>query len=268
MIIDCFPFFNEYDVLECRLQYLDDIVDRFVIVETDVTFSGKSKRYNLIDNISRYKKWQHKIVYLPFSFDVTGHDFSYKPKELDFNAPSWKVEWAQCNHIQRLIEMCNDNDMLLISDVDEIPYKNGIRLAAQLLPEAKIISFEQLLFYYNFQNLVKESWVGSVLTYASEAKKHNPEYFKRIKWYIPKITNGGCHASYFCSPEDIKYKIESFSHQEFNTEENTNVDNIKTKILSNKGPFGEKTIERIENPRSILDPEFYSVFSRFDINNA
>ena len=71
MLIDCFTFFRELDLLEGRLEYLYDSVDYFVIVEADITFACKKKPLNFLNNIKRYKKYLDKIVYQPITIDTT-----------------------------------------------------------------------------------------------------------------------------------------------------------------------------------------------------
>ena len=66
MIVDSFIFFNEFDILEGRLEYLYDHVDYFVIVESNLTFSGNTKPLYFMNNMSRYKKYLDKVLYFPF----------------------------------------------------------------------------------------------------------------------------------------------------------------------------------------------------------
>ena len=63
-IYDCFPFFNELDLLEIRLNYLDPYVDHFVLCESNVTFSGISKKYFYLENKNLFEKFEHKIIHV------------------------------------------------------------------------------------------------------------------------------------------------------------------------------------------------------------
>ena len=121
MIIDACLFFQEYDMLEFRLKYLWDVVDRFVIVESDRTFSGERKTLNFFNNKDRFQWAMDKIVYYPVEIDVTGLDFSIKPDEYDTEAPQWKVEAQQRDAIIDACEKFSDEDILMVSDCDEIP---------------------------------------------------------------------------------------------------------------------------------------------------
>ena len=62
MIIDCFPFFNEFDILKIRFEELYDVVDYFVIVEADHTHTGKPKPWNFEENKFRYSQYASKII--------------------------------------------------------------------------------------------------------------------------------------------------------------------------------------------------------------
>jgi hypothetical protein len=54
MIYDCFPFFNELELLEVRLNELDGLVDKFVLVEATRTFAGQPKSLYFAENRDRF----------------------------------------------------------------------------------------------------------------------------------------------------------------------------------------------------------------------
>lgn len=261
MIIDCCVFLNEYDMLEARFEYLDDIVDRFIVIEGDTTYSGNRKPYNLL-NSSRFKKWQNKIVFLPFTFDISQYNFSEKPDSLNTSHPAWRVESEQINHVMVLLSMLKDDTIVMFSDVDEIPRLESIRLGLQYLPDYQIAGFEQRMFQYNVNTLVDQWWIGTIIAYNKVIMDHGMWYLKTNKHLFSKLTEAGWHLSYFFSPENIQYKIQSFSHQEFNKEQFTNLNTIKQKIQSGENLFGPKTMEHIENPKVFFDDKFYEIVDR------
>lgn len=114
-LIDCFTFFNELDLLEIRLKYLYDIVDYFVIVEADTSFNGDAKQMVFRDNIDRFEPFISKIIFVPISMI----NFDNKRKV------AWKREEYQRNSIKKGIDSLKlkDTDLILISDIDEIPNK-------------------------------------------------------------------------------------------------------------------------------------------------
>ncbi len=118
-IIDCFTFFNELDLLEIRLRYLYKNVDYFVIVESDTTFNGEHKKFNLKDNINRFRDFEDKIIYISLKMK----DF---PNEVNI---AWEREKYQRNSIKK--GLCkidlNKEDLILISDIDEIPNIEELR---------------------------------------------------------------------------------------------------------------------------------------------
>ena len=114
-IIDCFTFFNELDLVEIRLKYLYDVVDHFVIIEADMTHSGNEKPYIFQQSLERFAPLKDKIIYIPA-----------KMKHFD---PGKEVEWKREGYQRECIAMglkkidLHDNDLILISDLDEIPDK-------------------------------------------------------------------------------------------------------------------------------------------------
>ena len=91
MLLDCFTFFRELDLLEGRLEYLYDVVDYFVIVEADITHAGNKKELNFLNNIKRYKPYLDKIIYQPISIDTTPFMDSINVDKSSFNSFNWKI---------------------------------------------------------------------------------------------------------------------------------------------------------------------------------
>ena len=115
-LIDCFTFFNELDLLEIRLKYLYEIVDYFIIVEADTSFNGEMKQMLFKDNMDRFAPFKEKIIFVPIKMKYFEHE----------RGVAWKREEYQRNCIQEGIVKLNlkDTDLVLISDIDEIPNKN------------------------------------------------------------------------------------------------------------------------------------------------
>jgi beta-1,4-mannosyl-glycoprotein beta-1,4-N-acetylglucosaminyltransferase len=250
MIIDAFMFFNEYDILEGRLEYLYDTVDYFIIVETNITHSGIPKPLNYLENIRRFKKYSDKILYFPFSTDAGKFNFEIKPTECDFKAPQWVMENIQRNHMAKAFELFDPDAIIMIGDVDEIPNKSILGLAIEnLKPEQPALTLVQEMFYYNFQQKQVKPWSGTVITSNRFAKLKLPQWFRNIRWGLPGVANGGWHLSYWGTPEQIQLKIQSFAHQEFNIPQHNNLENIKEKISQGKDLYS-----RPDNQFTGVDP--------------
>lgn len=231
-IIDCFTFYNELKMLEFRLAELNDDVDYFVLVESTFTFTGNKKDLFFDKNKNLYSKYLHKIIHIIVD-DVPNTE----------NA--WDNETHQRNCIDRGIEQLtlNDDDIIFISDVDEVQDTETI----QKIKNKRIIvdglyNLEQFMYYYNITIRNKEFWYyAKVVNYHQYCKKYNHECGEmrfaklRRRKYIP---NGGWHLSYFMNEEEIANKIKNFSHQEFNKDEFTDVEYIKHKIESGTDLFG------------------------------
>lgn len=215
MIIDAFTYFNEADILEFRLKLLWDYVDKFVIVEADHTFSGKIKLFNLDGD--RFAWAKEKIVYHQF---LTPRIWSgdEPPTIYDPTHPCWYVEKDQRNAIIDACKGFSDEDMLIIGDVDEIPSREVIEHLGKSLGHDAVVC-RQLFFYYNLTNLRKENWHGTIFTKLGNARKIGTQALRDQRNSLPFVCPGGVHMSYFGGNEAIRKKIESFSHQEYNTDE-------------------------------------------------
>src|SRR5271170_855459 len=107
MIVDCFTFFDELDLLELRLEILDGVVDRFVLCEAPFTFRGEPKPLTYAGAAGRFARWRERIVPLVY------------PHAADPNP--WLNEWGQRDYLITGLADCNDADLVLIGDCDEIP---------------------------------------------------------------------------------------------------------------------------------------------------
>lgn len=139
-IFDCFPFFNEIELLELRLEELWDVVDQFVIVEAKQTFSGNPKPIIFNDNKDRFEKYMSKIRH------VVVDDF---PLGLD----DWGKETYQRNEILRELSDILPDDIVMLSDVDEIPRADVVKVVAGLGIQAKQIFCLSLDWYCYYLNV-------------------------------------------------------------------------------------------------------------------
>lgn len=260
MIIDSFLFFNETDLLEKRLKYLDDIVDYFLIVEGTCTFSGKDRDLVFPKNTQRYKNYLHKILYFPFVMDKTGLDYSIKPNAFDQSHAAWKTESGQRNYLATGAKLFKDDDIIILNDVDEIPNKHIIKSVTQLLSSTNLkIALDQTMFYYNFNKVQHQVWRGPIITTIKHFVDVGPENIRSTRNNIPYVNNGGWHLSYFFSAEKIQEKLVSFAHQELNKEEFTNLDIIRKRVERGDDIAG-RNIKTTDFDVNSLPEDFRTIF--------
>lgn len=257
MLIDAFTFFNEYDMLESRLKYYYDFVDRFVISECNYTHAGNPKEYNFEKEMQRYEKYLDKITYLKLSIDPTQYDFS-KPKDTDYTAGNWVLEKQQRNHLVN--GLTNPEDFVMISDVDEVCTIESIKTAMNKFKDDMIaVGSNQEMFWYSFKTKEPNFWSGSVLTKVKYAVQYSPEFFREHRWSVPKMLSG-YHMTYFMDVDKMKYKIENFAHQELNQKEFTEVQKIKERISNKIEPFARPNVPLVEVSKENIDSKIYEIF--------
>jgi beta-1,4-mannosyl-glycoprotein beta-1,4-N-acetylglucosaminyltransferase len=263
MIIDCFMFFNEYDILEGRLKYLYNTVDYFVIVESNITHSGKSKPLNYLANVDRYQQYAKKILYFPLAIDSKKYNWNIKSTRTESYSPSWAVENLQRNHIAKALELFSPDDIVIISDVDEIPNKHILTTVIDnLTVEVPAITLIQDMFYYNFNQKQVIPWSGSVVTTNKSALERKPQWFRSSRSKLPTINNGGWHLSYWGDVEHIKNKLNSFAHQEYNTEQYNSIENIQSAIEQGKDLFGRLDNQFVKFDKNTLPKDFLLAFDK------
>lgn len=126
MIYDCFSFFNELDILEIRLNTLNAVVDRFVLVETTWTHAGQPKELIFQNNKERFRPFLDKIIHIV----LTDKDAPVIPRDTPAKEISWFRENTQRNAILRGLADARPTDVVIISDLDEIPNPDKVRLCA------------------------------------------------------------------------------------------------------------------------------------------
>ena len=237
-IIDCFIFYNELDMLTYRLNILNDVVDYFVLVESMHTFVGKEKPLFYQENKHLFEKFNHKIIH------IIVDDFPHKYPNIDFEKKEqWNNEKFQRNCISRGIDKLelNNQDIIIIADVDEIP---NPKILEQIKNKDIVVDINILeldFYYYNLHSKMDHLWHHSkILTF----EKYNELNIgcDKIRFYnCPIIKNTGWHLSYFGNEKFIKNKLENFSHQEFNKVEFTDEKLIEYRIKNGKDLFDRPT---------------------------
>jgi len=262
-IIDCFIFYNELDLLTYRLHILNSVVDYFIIVESTHTFTGKPKELVFDINKGLFDEFNHKIIH------IIVEDMPYKYPTINYDkGEQWQNEYHQRNCIDRGIKKVEveNQDIIIISDLDEIPDPSTLlHIKSGSIP-VTVNSLEQDLYYYNLNCKLVDKWYNTkVLSY---------QYYKQMSISCNTIREsthsvikkGGWHLSYFGNAEFIKNKIETFSHQELNNSNNTNVSNIHSRIVSCKDVYNRSyiRIDKIEiKDNTYLPYEYDKYLSKY-----
>lgn len=244
-VIDSFIFFNEVDMLKLRLNYLNEVVDHFVICECNYTHSGNKKPYYL-DNIIRDipKSISKKIIRLKYEPDISKFNFLNQEKDYTLENEYWKLERSHRNFITNNISQFHHNDLFILSDVDEIPSKESIKEHTKIFKENKNIlpkNFSVVLkckmFYYNLNTFCADGWCGSIITTVGNALLQTCDYLRYNRHSFYEVDNAGWHFSTFGNVQQIKTKIQSYAHQEYNKKEYISDENIITSIQNKEDIF-------------------------------
>lgn len=230
-VVDCFNFCDELEVLNMRLHELNDVVDYFVLVESSITHSGTSKPLTYKSHKELFKKFRDKIVHVVVPADKMLHCG-------EGNRSNWRRSWLQRGYIREGTDQLSltDNDIVLISDVDEVPNSERVKeykLCGSPLSENRY-AFLMRHFYYSFKwerlpTALTPNKGGEDCSWA--AARLVPYHFYKDKdineelragtstlagkgWRRQKygIADGGWHCAYFGSARQVKKKFESWAH--------------------------------------------------------
>ncbi len=246
-------YFDEDLVLDIRLNTLKDKVDKFIIVEATKNHAGEDKKLNF--KIQNFLRFKNKIDYIIVD-------------DLPLNVKSPKKGWHknhardqfQRNAMERGYKKYDDNDLIMISDIDEIPNPKKLD---EFNIKNKYACFLQKNFQskINLLNVTDKDWPGTKICQKKYLK--SPQWLRNLKikkkpiWKIfykkiQIIKNGGWHFSFLKNPSSIRNKINSYSHQEYNTKKFTNIKFIEEKIS-----LGQDLFERKINYKKVeIDDSF------------
>jgi len=202
-VIDCTIYSGEADLLKVRLNYLGEFIDKFIIIEATESFSGSVRKSN--DNFKQEieERFPGKIEWVVLNFP-------------SYLRNAWERETYQRNHLQMILSEGYKSDLILLSDLDEIPSSIFITNSKSRYPNLSIA--EQSHYQYCIHSKNRNSWHGTIAFNLINPNLTPQELrLKSVKYWENKeniLKDGGWHFSSFGSFKD---KIENFSHQELNT---------------------------------------------------
>ncbi len=269
MIIDSFIFFNEKELAELRIKYLNSIVDFFVVVEADITHQGNKKKWNFPNILkNNLKEFSNKIHYHQLNIDQEKikNEESWIIEDVKGD-DAWRIENFQRNYIKQACKKFSNDDILIISDVDEIPSKQKLeKIILSDLDKIAPIALEQHLFHIDCNFLRLEKWRGSIVTTMKICNAYSPHELRRGRNRIKHFSDAGWSFSSFGGLSKIKEKLESIAHKEFNNDKFKNAEHIincqKTGADLFKKGAQTKKIDKSFFPQDLLElmeenPTFY-----------
>ena len=260
MLIDAFIFFNEKELVELRIKYLNSIVDFFVVVEANITHQGKKKDWNfpkiLEENLSEFSS-KIKYYQLKINPDKIKNEESWIVGDIKGD-DAWRIENFQRNYIKTACKEFSNEDILIISDVDELPSKKRLNFikSCDFKTIAPIV-LEQYLFHIDCNFLKWEQWLGSIVTTMELCNDYSPNQHRRDRNKISHFNDGGWSFSSFGGPKKIVEKFEAFAHKEFNNDKFKDINHIincqKTGEDLFRRNIQSKKIEKNFFPKDLLD---------------
>ena len=253
MIYDCFSYWDEDLLLDLRLNTLNNYVDYFVIVEGNKTWQNNSKKLKF--DINKFQKFKKKIIYVAVEDMPDGQD-------------PYLRENFQRNSIMRGLSQSSENDLILISDLDEIPEPKKIE---HFDKKMRYAVFRQKHFYYKFnlQSQMHPFWLGSRICIKKYLK--SPQWLRDLKfkkrpfWRLDKrylnniIENGGWHFCNLKTPESLLYKYKNLceTNDPFHFKEKIEEKYLNIEEISKRVATGEDIIGRQDSFNKIsLDNSF------------
>ena len=144
-IFDCFIFNDENHILDIRLNELNKYVDFFIIVEFGQNHQGQTKGKKIDKKL--FNKFEEKIKY-------------FYIEKFEKNLSSWDRESFQRNQINKGLNNAKNDDIIMISDIDEIPNLKEINFSKI---DEYVYAFSQIHSMYKLNLIRNEKWIGTKL---------------------------------------------------------------------------------------------------------
>jgi beta-1,4-mannosyl-glycoprotein beta-1,4-N-acetylglucosaminyltransferase len=223
-IYDCFTYYNESNLIKIRIEELKDVVDYFVIIEANQTFTGLTKPFYFDELEESLKEYSHKILRFKINFP-------------DKDMSAWDREFFQRNSITQCLEeiLADDEDIILISDADEIARGSIIkRINKYKLPTRLDVS----QYFWTFNWKAPDHCNQGARPIACRFKHLKEKGAQNLRAETkPMIDNAGWHFSFFADLDKIKKKIESFAHTEYDSIEYKDSSKVLYRIQNGIDPF-------------------------------
>lgn len=258
MVYDCFQFFNELDILLLRMKIMNDVVDKFVISESTVTFSGDPKPLYFQENREMFAEFEDKIIHQVVDDSPMGPE-----------SDAFMRDSHQKCAVGRALQDAKPEDVIIFSDVDEIPNPEVVCQVLENFDADRIYALAQRNFYCYLDmeeksgNLLSVTgefegytgsdrrWLGTKICKCSMLKNYTTEQLrdKEQKHLMIRVPNGGWHFSYMGGgknqsvEERVKYKIKSAAHQEYNNR--STLFKVKRNIKNQQDILGREADFRI-----------------------
>jgi beta-1,4-mannosyl-glycoprotein beta-1,4-N-acetylglucosaminyltransferase len=257
MIYDLVLGFNELDLFTIRYHELAETVDKFIVFEATHTFTGIPKE-----------------LYFSHWYDTLTRDSSIDKDKIDIFvwdnganfAPLIPEYCWQRDHTQRgllgqwVVENAQPDDIILFSDMDEIP--NAIELKTFLNTHERINGIWRLEqnLYYLYMNTYAGKWCGTKIFHPSiiNPALNMAEQMNSIRYIGDSdvsgtVVNGGWHFSSQGGLEKVKQKFRSYAHHEMSAKPDTE---LLVNLKDATDPFHNTKLEVMSTetlPRYVQD---------------
>jgi len=254
-VFDSFLFYNELEVLEMRLNILNDVVDYFILSESPTTLSGEPTPLLYLENKKRFSKFNHKIIH---NVTEISSDFSEylqsKQYHTNFNDidPNCGMKYIDIPlRYQRMMYVRNctaygllkagvsDDDIVLTSDGDEIINPLILENLDWFDPSNHYITIQRA-FYYSLNQLYQEEWMGTRLCNWKYLKQTSIDKLRGDHPNAYRIQDGGWHFSFFGDANKAREKIAAYDNCHLNVPEVT--ENMEEKIKNNLDPLNRSNV--------------------------
>jgi hypothetical protein len=235
---------DELDLLEFRLRYLDEVVDRFVVVEAPRTFAGATKPLHVTERLERFAPWAHKLDVVVAVLDE------------DAETP-WVREGQQREEMYERAATAPPRTLLVSSDIDEVPFADTVRALSRTLERPTYLQMRHQLYYANW--LLEPDWVHGFAARVEDLAATRRALDDPTTTLLGLQVDAGNHYSFLGGEAAIGAKFRAYSHQEFNTDRDNDPRHLQ-RCLRQRVHFSGARILTV-TPRARWDDQQTALFA-------
>lgn len=233
--VDAVLLFNELDLLLVRINELWPVVDRFVICESTHTFSGKPKPLHFAETIEAFSPYLEKIKHVVYTPPL--HDMR-----------SWDREFGQRNSFLSAVEDLPDDTWVLLSDIDELPRATHVRRVRDVgmlscdprIANIAVFQLRNFYYYVNCRGVTEPWWTGLKMATLGTLRPDPQKLVRELPCtdgQCVQVNDSGWHLSYIGGAEQVRRKIQAFSHTEYDLPVFTDAERVQERIAKLQDPF-------------------------------
>lgn len=212
-LLDAFLFFNESELVLCRLAHLSKCVNHFLVIELGITHAGISREPIFPALYTKLSpELSKKVRYVFVSYQDVLDDLGQSSETIGL-VDRWKIENLHRSYIDREAPKLRGWTHIVVSDADEVPSRAALTYLSRHTPHQPT-ALSQVMYQYNLQSVEVGPWRGSVISPRLHFSRRGAQWLRNRRAHFNVVTPAGWHFSSFGGSDRVAIKAANLAHSE------------------------------------------------------